>query len=241
MSFSSEIKQQAMVACGRRCCVCHKFCGNNMEVHHIKARADGGSDTFENAIPLCFDCHAEVRQYDSKHPKGIRFTEQELIQHRNRWYSQIEAGINKKNVCPSDSITDNSIKITRQEGYRDIMLSRVTTGRELINYIQGVSAMEYNHDDLFTREEAVAVSNFVQQVSEIIDWDYLVEPSDYIMQGFELNTVIKSLENAGFWVFCAREKRRISGGETEPADFPTLLLQIRRKDSPEIFAIKENS
>lgn len=91
MPFSQEVKIRAMVACGRCCVICHKFCGNNMEVHHIKAQADGGSDEFENAIPLCFDCHAEVRQYDPKHPKGIKFTEQELIQHRDNWYKKIEA------------------------------------------------------------------------------------------------------------------------------------------------------
>ena len=60
MAFSEDIKIKAMVACGRRCCICHKFCGNNMELHHIKARADGGEDIFQNAIPLCFDCHADT-------------------------------------------------------------------------------------------------------------------------------------------------------------------------------------
>lgn len=76
--FSDDIKLKAMITCGRRCCICHKFCGNNMEVHHIKAKADGGPDTFENAIPLCFDCHAMVRQYDPKHPKGIKFLKRNL-------------------------------------------------------------------------------------------------------------------------------------------------------------------
>lgn len=35
MAFSEDIKTRTMVACGRCCCICHKFCGNNMEVHHI--------------------------------------------------------------------------------------------------------------------------------------------------------------------------------------------------------------
>ncbi len=89
MSFSPEVKTQAMVACGRSCCICHKFRGNNMEVHHIKQRADGGEDTFENAIPLCFDCHAEVGQYNPHHPKGIKFSEKELILHRDNWYDKV--------------------------------------------------------------------------------------------------------------------------------------------------------
>ena len=107
MAFSEDIKTWAMGACGRCCCICHKFCGNNMEVHHIRAHADGGTDTHDNAIPLCFDCHAEVRQYDPKHPKGIRFTEKELIQHRDNWYKTIasngekEATTNAKEPFPT--------------------------------------------------------------------------------------------------------------------------------------------
>ena len=52
MSFSKELKTKAMVACGRFCVICRKYCGNNMEVHHIVAESDGGSDNFDNAIPL---------------------------------------------------------------------------------------------------------------------------------------------------------------------------------------------
>ena len=90
MPFSEDIKIKALVSCGRKCCICHKFCGNNMEIHHIKAKADGGDDSFGNAIPLCFDCHAEVRQYDPRHPKGIKFSEKELILHRDNWYKKIK-------------------------------------------------------------------------------------------------------------------------------------------------------
>lgn len=39
MAFSEDVKTKAMISCGRYCCICHKFCGNNMEVHHIKAQA----------------------------------------------------------------------------------------------------------------------------------------------------------------------------------------------------------
>lgn len=89
MPFSNEIKIEAMVACGRFCPICRKPCGNNMELHHIKPEAEGGDNSYDNAIPLCFDCHAEVGQYNSKHPKGIKFTEKELRQHRDNWYGKI--------------------------------------------------------------------------------------------------------------------------------------------------------
>ena len=104
MPFSQEVKTKAMVACGRYCVICHKFCGNNMEVHHIVAESEGGCNNYDNAIPLCFDCHAEVRQYDPKHPKGIRFTKEELVQHRDNWYKKISQGNSQNQEIEMDEV-----------------------------------------------------------------------------------------------------------------------------------------
>jgi hypothetical protein len=58
-----------------------------MEIHHIIPKSEGGQDTEENGIPLCFDCHAEVGAYDPKHPKGRRFTPSELKKHKEQWFA----------------------------------------------------------------------------------------------------------------------------------------------------------
>lgn len=64
-----------------------------MELHHIIAVSDGGQDNIDNCIPLCLDCHAEVRAYDPKHPKGRRFTPSELRRHRDNWFRKmVESG-----------------------------------------------------------------------------------------------------------------------------------------------------
>ena len=60
-----------------------------MELHHIKQKAAGGSETFDNAIPLCFDCHAEAGHYNIDHPKGLKFSSAELQGHRDRWYRKM--------------------------------------------------------------------------------------------------------------------------------------------------------
>jgi hypothetical protein len=49
----------------------------------------GGLDVLDNAIPLCFDCHAEVEHYNPQHPKGRKFTESELKGHRDAWYAKV--------------------------------------------------------------------------------------------------------------------------------------------------------
>lgn len=93
MSFLPDVKEEALVACGRCCCICHKFCGTKIEVHHIREKSNGGDNTFNNAIPLCFDCHADMRSYDHKHPKGNKYSESELRQHRDNWYDKIKGNI----------------------------------------------------------------------------------------------------------------------------------------------------
>jgi hypothetical protein len=58
-----------------------------MEIDHIVQKADGGADTYDNAIAVCFDCHAEIHHYNPRHPKGRRFTPDELKAHRKQWLS----------------------------------------------------------------------------------------------------------------------------------------------------------
>ena len=90
--FSALVRRQALEACARRCCLCHRFKGTKLEVHHIVPIREGGSNRAANAIALCFDCHSDVGHYNSSHPKGSRYSPEELRNHRDRWYEQVEAG-----------------------------------------------------------------------------------------------------------------------------------------------------
>ena len=92
MGFSPKIKEQTYIASARRCCICKKFAGRNIEIHHIIQKADGGKDSFENAIPVCFDCHAEAGHYNPRHPKGARYSQTELRSHRDTWYKTVKDG-----------------------------------------------------------------------------------------------------------------------------------------------------
>ena len=86
MAFSRDVKEQLLVKCHRHCCICHESSGNKMEVHHIIPEEQDGENTEENGIPLCFKCHAEVEAYNSKHPKGNKFTPSELKKHKKQWF-----------------------------------------------------------------------------------------------------------------------------------------------------------
>jgi len=116
MGFGTKVTEDALISCGRHCCICHKFCGTKIELHHIVQVKDNGEDTFDNCIPLCFDCHADVKSYNPKHPKGKKYTESELKRHRDNWYKKVE---NSLGVISS---SDNYINLDRETFNRLITL-----------------------------------------------------------------------------------------------------------------------
>lgn len=103
-----------MLKCGRRCCLCHLPAGGKMEIHHIVQRADGGDESIENGIPLCFNCHAEVGHYNVEHPKGTKFTSKELRGHRDRWF-ETYAGLKSASVDGNQHRVDRRVAIELHE------------------------------------------------------------------------------------------------------------------------------
>jgi 5-methylcytosine-specific restriction endonuclease McrA len=85
MGFQREEVSKLLAACHRRCCVCHRYCGVKMETDHIVPAGEGGPDTMDNAIPVCFECHAEIHSYNDKHPRGRKFLADELRAHKEQW------------------------------------------------------------------------------------------------------------------------------------------------------------
>lgn len=82
--FSEADKVKVLLWCGRHCCLCGKLTGVGIEVAHLeKNRSD-----IENAIPLCFDCHASIGHYNKSHPRGRKFSVAELKARRDQIYEQ---------------------------------------------------------------------------------------------------------------------------------------------------------
>ncbi len=111
MSFPKSVADEALLRCGRYCCICHKFCGTKIQLHHIKRKADGGEDILDNCIPLCLDCHSDMGKIDPKHPIGKQYTENELRLHRDNWFN--------RNMHPS-SLLNNKVDKQDKELFQKI-------------------------------------------------------------------------------------------------------------------------
>jgi hypothetical protein len=89
MPFSEAIKELALLACKRRCCLCEEHVHTLVECHHIVQEADGGDNSFDNCIPLCLNCHGRVLSYNQQHPIGNKYRPNELKKRRNNFYAQM--------------------------------------------------------------------------------------------------------------------------------------------------------
>ena len=108
MVFKREV-ENLLVICNRCCCICHRFCGIKIEIDHIHQKSESKGDSIENAIPLCFDCHAEVHMYNNDHPKGRRYSSEELKLYKDRWIKICESN---SNPLVSDMNPKNNILLS---------------------------------------------------------------------------------------------------------------------------------
>jgi hypothetical protein len=83
--FSEKIKLKCLLWSDRHCCVCGKACGLDIQVAHIDK--DGGNIQ-DNAIPVCYKCHADLGRYVDKHPLGTKYRIAELKKCRNQIYER---------------------------------------------------------------------------------------------------------------------------------------------------------
>lgn len=131
MSFPQKVKQDALIKSKRFCCVCHDFIGRPAEVHHIVQESDGGSNDLDNAIVLCERCHGEAGHYNDKHPRGNKYSPQELKTRRDEWWKFCEdnpqalfAMINKGKAMKKPKAEKNEMTV--------IGNNNVQVGRDLV-------------------------------------------------------------------------------------------------------------
>ena len=65
MAFKDAEADELLVDVHQQCCICHRYCGFKMELHHIESRSKSQNDSIENAIPLCFECSVQVQLYNN--------------------------------------------------------------------------------------------------------------------------------------------------------------------------------
>ena len=126
------------------------------------------------------------------------------------------------------------VRIRRLKGNVPAVLSRVTSGQEIMRITGGAFAYSFDHDEPESDTEVDLIGDFLQEAQ---DWGDLwsdLEAGGQVRAGYRMSTLIRELQEAGFWVFGGREIQRIEGGEHEPSPWPVAILRVVRDTSPEI-------
>src|SRR5260221_11617732 len=79
MAFSLQITNRVKEKAAFRCCRCQSI---GIEVHHIIPQKHQGPDIFENAAPLCPNCHTWFGDNPQKR--------KEITQMRDWWYKRVD-------------------------------------------------------------------------------------------------------------------------------------------------------
>lgn len=153
MGFSSSVRVDALVRAARHCCVCRRYKGVKVEIHHIVPQSQGGSNDLDNAIALCFDCHTDAGHYNPQHPRGTKFSRAELRTARDRWYKRVASGLVGSREEVSTSLQTRyllcrNFNVLQEIAARDLsrfpiergLLVETPAWRHLVDVIGGVDA-----------------------------------------------------------------------------------------------------
>jgi hypothetical protein len=117
--FRSAEKVQRLIWCDRHCCLCDKRCRLDIELAHI---GDNDDNRIDNAIPVCYDCHARMGMYNSSHPRGTKLTPREIKLLREQAYERHTS----KYVAPIQYVISQE-----QRAYPDVSLTVVNLSDHL--------------------------------------------------------------------------------------------------------------
>lgn len=218
MSFSKKVKKNVLKKCKRYCCICEKYAGTHIELHHIKQKADGGKDTEDNCIPLCFDCHSEVGSYNPHHPKGTKYSEEELKTIRDEFYQKVTKWPRRP-----DNIPESDLQLLKEfrEDYGEILeyCKRKDFLSELIKLDLG-DRIEILWDEKWSRKDFFFLTHDLETLKNKI-LDELNELNTYLSPVFYTYH-----ENSGQLIFKNGTTKK---GENLGEILQSKTLKIRKK------------
>jgi hypothetical protein len=118
--FDERDKVKVLLWCRRHCCLCGKFAGVGIEVAHLNPKISH----IDEAMPLCFDCHAAVGHYNRRHPRGKKYTIPELKSRREQVYDEHTSHLVSPVVCTLTQLPRVRIEIVNT-GNRHPVQARV--------------------------------------------------------------------------------------------------------------------
>ncbi len=199
---------------------------------HVSSRPEGPRydptypaehlDAHQNLILLCRTHHKQVDDQTATFSADIL---RQMKSNHEVWVSErLEAPDRPKPV-----------RLRRIKQNIPSFLSRLTTGKEVLDLVSNAMAFSFDHDELKSQQEVDLVGGFLQIVQDWGDISAEMEAGDRVQTAYSLTASLRELEEHGFLAFGAREVQLLEGGiQTVPSSWPIAILRILRQDNDEI-------
>jgi hypothetical protein len=205
---------------------CHIISPKEKGPRHDPTYPSGHLDSYENLILLCRVHHKMVDDQEETYTTDII----------RKMKSNHEVWIAEK--LGDESHIPKPLKFRRIKQNIPDFLSRLTTGKQVLDLVSGGYAFSMDHDELRSKEEVDLVGGFFQTVRDWGDIGDDLEPTDRVSTAYELTQTLQELEEAEFFVFGGREVQLMEGGiQTEPSNWPISIFKVLRKENKEIIHV----
>jgi hypothetical protein len=235
MSISDRTRKALWARSGNRCSICKielfadskkadKF-NIGEECHIISSKTDGPRhrsdfidyESYNNLILLCRNHHREIDELSDT------YTEEILRYIKANHENWVQRTINKA----LDSEKKNKPRF----------LTRITSGKELFNIVSGCYGSRFDYDSLDNEEEAEYVGSMLQNMFDYGEIGDSADTYDKVKMGYQLNEILKDLDEKGYYVFGERYIERIKFNDGKLDNWPIATLIIKKKDSSEIIKL----
>ena len=119
-------------------------------------------------------------------------------------------------------------------------LSRITSGKDLLEIVHNSYGYRTDYEQVETEEEAEFIGGIVQSLIDYGDISGMVEAYDRVKMGFQLNEMLKDIENKGYYLFGEKKVEDMKFKKGEIDNWPIATIVIRKKENPEILKINLN-
>jgi hypothetical protein len=204
---------------------CHIISSRTKGPRYDPSYASAKFDSYDNLILLCRTHHKIVDDQAATFTTDIL---RQMKANHEVWVSQQLAG--NKQVPP--------VRIRRVRENIPPFLSRLTTGKDILDVVGNTMVLDFDHDELKSQEEVDIVCGFMEAVE---DWGEVgpdFEARERIQMAYHVTEAFQQLEPAGFAVFGRREVRFLEVGVLPQREkWPVAILRVMRVDNPAIMRL----
>lgn len=235
MAITDRTRKSLWAKSGNRCAICKielfsdkQETNIGQECHIISSKTHGPRhkpniedyDLFDNLILLCCNHHHEIDELSDTYTEELlRYVK---LNHENWVQSTIDKAI-------------NSDKKTRPK-----FLTRVTSGKELLNIISNTLGYRTDYDEVDNEEDAKYIGGVLQELVDYSEISGMVEVGEKVQMGHELKKLLDDLDEKGYYLFGERNVERIKYANGETDKWSIMTIVIKKKDSSEIIKLDLN-